>query len=88
MNRGTGINARLNGAVIGGKTGSATSGTKTTTHGWFAGFFKDNDKYYTMVVFAPDLVNKVNEDDEELEGGNTAAPVFRDIVSQIVQDNH
>lgn len=87
VNRGTGINAKLEGAEIGGKTGSATSGTKKSTHGWFAGFFKDKDKYYTMVVFAPDLANKTKEEDIELEGGNTAAPVFRDIVSQIVQDN-
>ena len=87
VNKGTGINAKLDGVEIGGKTGSATSGTQKTTHGWFAGYFKYKDKYYTMVVFVPDLANKIKEDDEELEGGNTAAPVFKSIVSEIVQNN-
>ena len=87
VNKGTGINAKLDGVEIGGKTGSATSGTQKTTHGWFAGYFKYKDKYYTMVVFVPDLANKIKEDDEELGGGNTAAPVFKSIVSEIVQNN-
>lgn len=34
---GTGINARIDGYEIGGKTGSATSGTGKSTHGWFIG---------------------------------------------------
>ena len=48
---------------------------------------ENKDKYYTMVVFVPDLANKIKEDDEELGGGNTAAPVFKSIVSEIVQNN-
>ena len=75
---GTGQSANVNGIEIGGKTGSATTSNKTT-HGWFVGYFKVN-KEYTMIVFIPDLVSKKNE---SLGGGNTAAPIFKDIVLEL-----
>lgn len=75
VNKGTGINAKLPGVTIGGKTGSATGGNGDT-HGWFTGFFELKGKTYTMTVFVPNLKN----DDENLGGGNTAAPIFKDIV--------
>ncbi|MDU1855878.1 MAG: FAD-dependent oxidoreductase [Clostridium baratii] len=76
---GTGQSANVNGIEIGGKTGSATTSNKTT-HGWFVGYFKVKNKEYTMIVFIPDLVSKKNE---SLGGGNTAAPIFKDIVLEL-----
>lgn len=70
---GTGKNALIENTITGGKTGSST-GNDNCTHGWFAGYFELNGKSYTMVVFVPQL------NDNKLGGGNTAAPVFKDIV--------
>ncbi|WP_243129520.1 penicillin-binding transpeptidase domain-containing protein [Clostridium sp. HBUAS56017] len=79
--RGTGVNAKVDGITIGGKTGSATSGDKNT-HGWFTGFFTIKNKTYTMTVFTPNIEGKGGAG-EELGGGNTAAPIFREIVKSL-----
>lgn len=79
VNSGTGKSASVKGVEIGGKTGSATSSNETT-HGWFAGYFKVKNKEYSMVVFVPDLVSEKNE---SLGGGNTAAPIFKDVVLEL-----
>lgn len=78
---GTGRKAAVDGTVIGGKTGSAT-GNNNSTHGWFSGYFTVNNKTYTMTVFVPDIKG-VDKDGEEVGGGNTAAPIFREIVKEI-----
>lgn len=70
---GTGKNAYIENIFTGGKTGSATGNNKQT-HGWFAGYFRLNGKEYTMVIFTPEIKNQL------LGGGDTAAPIFKDIV--------
>lgn len=70
---GTGKNAYIENMLIGGKTGSST-GSNSKTHGWFAGYFELNKKEYTMVIFTPEI------QDQSLGGGDTAAPIFKDIV--------
>lgn len=79
--RGTGTKADIKGMDIGGKTGSATSSNKKT-HGWFAGYFTYGKKTYTMIIFTPEIEG-IGENNEELGGGNTAAPIFKDIVNNI-----
>lgn len=81
--KGTGMNANLSNIEIGGKTGSAT-GAQGTTHGWFSGYFKLQNKYYTMIVFVPDINGK-NAQGDNLVGGNTCAPIFKDIVSELAK---
>lgn len=82
VNKGTGIKAHIDGMDIGGKTGSST-GSGGTTHGWFAGYFNIGDKNYTMIVFTPDIEYENLAETEELGGGDTAAPIFKDIVNQL-----
>lgn len=88
--KGTGMAAQVKGVDIGGKTGSSTGGGSNenkenqNTHGWFVGYFNIDKKYYTMLVFAPNIDGK-NEEGEELQGGNTCAPIFKDIVESIIK---
>ena len=42
--------------------------------------FNKEDKYYSMVVF----VKNINKDSQS--GGNTAAPIFKDIVNIFVNE--
>nr|WP_312292637.1 penicillin-binding transpeptidase domain-containing protein [Clostridium chromiireducens] len=79
---GTGIKAYVGDLDIGGKTGTST-GSDGQTHGWFAGFFSVGDKNYTMVVFTPDIPSLNGTDNEDLGGGDTAAPIFKDIVKKL-----
>lgn len=80
--KGTGIKANIADMDIGGKTGSAT-GSEGQTHGWFAGYFSIGQKNYTMVVFTPEIQSKDGVTNEDLGGGDTAAPIFKDIVNSL-----
>ena len=77
--KGTGIKAYIGDLDIGGKTGSAT-GNEGQTHGWFVGYFSIGEKNYTMVVFTPEIQSLKDNENKELGGGDTAAPIFKDIV--------
>ena len=64
--------------------GTATGQGGATTHGWFAGYFELNNKMYTLVVVVPNI-NGVDANGNDLGGGNTAAPIYRDIVKSLMQ---
>ncbi|MGL5576193.1 MAG: penicillin-binding transpeptidase domain-containing protein [Sarcina sp.] len=85
VNNGTGKEAKIDGVEIGGKTGT-TESQEDSSHGWFVGYFKMNGEYYNMVVFVPNIEGK-GEDGKELGGGNTATPIFKEIVSKILENN-
>jgi cell division protein FtsI/penicillin-binding protein 2 len=80
---GSGFEAKVEGVNIGGKTGTST-GNGGTNHGWFAGYFEKDGKKYTIVVIAPNIGEK-HPDGRELGGGNTGAPIFREIVTELVK---
>jgi cell division protein FtsI/penicillin-binding protein 2 len=80
---GSGFEAKVEGVNIGGKTGTST-GNGGTNHGWFAGYFEIDGKKYTIVVIAPNIGEK-HPDGRELGGGNTGAPIFRDIVTSLTK---
>jgi len=80
--KGTGIKAYIGDLDIGGKTGSAT-GSAGKTHGWFVGYFSVGEKNYTMVVFTPEIESIKGNVNEALGGGDTAAPIFKDIVKNL-----
>ena len=73
----------MDGVKIGGKTGTST-GHGGINHGWFAGYFLLDNKKYTIIVIAPNIGNK-HPDGRELGGGNTGAPIFRDIVTEFTK---
>lgn len=80
---GSGFEAKVDGVKIGGKTGTST-GHGGINHGWFAGYFLLDNKKYTIIVIAPNIGNK-HPDGRELGGGNTGAPIFRDIVTEFTK---
>lgn len=85
VRNGTGKSAYIDGMEIGGKTGSTqrieltgqNKNAEEHSDGWFVGFFKISGKYYSMVVFVQDI------DKDSESGGNTAAPIFKDVVLKI-----
>lgn len=87
VKKGTAQAAYVDNVEIGGKTGSTTrvelskqSGQpETHSDGWFVGFFKIKNKYYSMTVFVQDI------DKDKESGGSTAAPIFKDIVNGVSQ---
>lgn len=84
IEEGSGFEAKVSDVTVGGKTGTAT-GNGGTNHGWFAGFFEMDGKKYTIVTIAPEIGEK-HPDGRELGGGNTGAPIFKDVVNALVKD--
>ena len=80
--KGTGIKAYIGDLDIGGKTGSAT-GSEGQTHGWFAGYFNIGEKNYSMVVFTPEIQSIKDSNTQDLGGGDTAAPIFKNVVKKL-----
>lgn len=75
---GTGQAAYVEGIGSAGKTGSAETGRqnkqgKSINHAWFAGYAPIKDPQYVVVVFIED----------GMSGGDIAAPIFHQIVSDI-----
>ena len=81
---GTGKMANVDGVEVGGKTGTANTSDENSVHCWFTGYYKYNNKYYTVVVIVPNI-KSVNDNGQDLGGSNTAAPIFSDIVRNIAK---
>ncbi|KGM94879.1 penicillin-binding protein [Clostridium botulinum] len=86
VKEGTGKNAYIKDIEIGGKTGTSNRVENTSLNnnkkdlkeycdGWFTGFFKLNDKYYSMVVFVENIGKDVN-------ASGSAVPVFKKIIEE------
>lgn len=76
---GTAVGAYIPNIEVGGKTGTSTRADSQNlkSDGWFDGFFKVNDKYYSMVVFVKDI------DIEKDESSTTAVPIYKDVILSI-----
>ncbi|MPQ43094.1 penicillin-binding transpeptidase domain-containing protein [Clostridium tarantellae] len=86
MNRtvanGTASISKIEGLEVGAKTGTSESGENF--HGWFVGYFKYKEKYYTLGVFVPNI-GEENSKGEKTGGGNTAGPIFKDIILEFIK---
>ena len=80
---GSGFEAKVEGINQGGKTGTSTGVGGSTNHGWFAGYFEMDGKMYTLVVLAPNI-DDADEDGRELGGGNTGAPIYREVINSLL----
>lgn len=77
---GTGKGTYIDNIEIGGKTGTSSrveiqGEPKEFYDGWFAGFFKVNEKYYSMIVFVQGIGKDVN-------AAGSAVPIFKKIVEE------
>ena len=77
---GTGHNAAIEGAIVGGKTGTADPGEEVTPHAWFVGFAEvpeGGGGSVPRVAVAVVLPNA----GEGATGGGTAAPIARAVMA-------
>lgn len=84
---GTGKAARVQGLVVGGKTGTAriaatSGGYGETYNGSFFGFIKDKENTYVVGVVA------LGSHGEKYHGSQTAAPVFNKIAQILIKDGY
>jgi cell division protein FtsI/penicillin-binding protein 2 len=85
VKKGTGTEANIEDMDIGGKTGTTEYyiGGKEYSDGWFVGFFNLQGKNYSMVVFVEDIELSKEEGFNSQGGGDTAAPIFKEIVNRV-----
>lgn len=77
VKNGTAKGTEIKGIETGGKTGTTERGKGSD--GWFAGFFNNDGKYYSLIIFVENI------DKKSESGGSTAAPIFKDIVNEAVK---
>ncbi len=82
VKNGTGKVMNIENVEVGVKTGTTErfNGENYVSDGWVLGYFKHRNKYYSMCVF----VENINEKGQY--GGNTAGPIFKDIVEYFVKN--
>lgn len=73
VNRGTGTAARIEGARVGGKTGTADPGEGLASHVWFVGFGSVEGRTVAISVVLPGAP-------EGATGGGVAAPLAREVL--------
>ncbi|WP_346961982.1 penicillin-binding transpeptidase domain-containing protein [Clostridium sp.] len=80
---GTGSNAKIDNIEVGGKTGTTEyfEGDKKCSDGWFAGFLKYDNKYYSMVIYLPQI-------EEKSGSSQVACSIFKDIIENLIQGNY
>lgn len=71
---GTGTAAQIDGAEVGGKTGTAQWGSGRTPHAWFVGYANAGDRKVAVAVVV----------EEGGYGSRAAAPIARDIMEAVV----
>lgn len=77
VREGTGKAARVDGVVIGGKTGTAQSAPDRPPYAWFVGYAEEPK--VAVAVFIQDA--GVARDD--ISGGRLAAPIFRSVIQAL-----
>lgn len=79
---GTGTNAQIAGAAVGGKTGTAQSAPDRPPYAWFTSFARDSEG--TPKVAVTVFVEDANIQRSEIAGGRLAAPIARDVMESVL----
>ncbi|MFE2096959.1 peptidoglycan D,D-transpeptidase FtsI family protein [Streptomyces sp. NPDC059468] len=82
---GTGTNAAIRGAVVGGKTGTAQHGVGNSgvPYAWFVSWAQADDDLEPRVAVAV-VVEDASADRGEISGGGDAAPIAREVMRAVL----
>ena len=82
VENGTGQAARVNGYTVGGKTGTAETGTEAAAHAWFTGFAGKPGETPTVAIAV--IVENAADQGVGNTGGTAAAPVARKVFEAVL----
>ncbi|KAF3467471.1 penicillin-binding transpeptidase domain-containing protein [Streptomyces sp. Tu 3180] len=86
VEKGTGANAAIRGAVVGGKTGTAQHGlgNSGTPYAWFVSWAQGREDMEAKVAVAV-VVEDAAANRREISGGGTAAPIARAVMEAVLK---
>lgn len=86
VERGTGTNAAIPGATVGGKTGTAQHGigNSGTPYAWFISWAQGERDVEPTVAVAV-VVEDASADRTDISGGGTAAPIARAVMEAVLE---
>ncbi|MER5221265.1 peptidoglycan D,D-transpeptidase FtsI family protein [Streptomyces flaveus] len=87
VDEGTGTNAQISGATVGGKTGTAQHGENNsqTPYAWFTSYAKDDSTGKEVAVAV--IIEQSNAARSEVSGNGLAAPVAKAMMEAALQQN-
>jgi penicillin-binding protein A len=82
---GTGKNAQISGATVGGKTGTAQHGLNNSEkpYAWFISFAKLGDGSSPVAVAV--VVEDDNANRDDISGGGLAAPIAKNVMEAVIK---
>jgi peptidoglycan glycosyltransferase len=85
VQNGTGTNAQIPGATVGGKTGTAQNGVDNSgkPYAWFVAYAKPGGSDTAPVAVAV-VIEDSNADRADISGGGLAAPVARAVMQAVL----
>ncbi|MFI0237461.1 penicillin-binding transpeptidase domain-containing protein [Streptomyces sp. NPDC016845] len=85
VTKGTGTNARISGATVGGKTGTAQNGVNNegVPYAWFLSYAQAADASTPQVAVAV-VVEDAAADRADISGGGSAAPIARSVMRAVL----
>ncbi|WP_394430472.1 penicillin-binding transpeptidase domain-containing protein [Streptomyces sp. SGAir0957] len=85
VTKGTGTNARISGATVGGKTGTAQNGVRNegVPYAWFISYAQAADASTPQVAVAV-VVEDAAADRADISGGGSAAPIARSVMRAVL----
>ncbi|MFJ7267093.1 peptidoglycan D,D-transpeptidase FtsI family protein [Streptomyces sp. NPDC099050] len=87
VDNGTGRSAKINGAVVGGKTGTAQhgEGNKKRPYAWFISYAQNPDGSSPVAVAV--VIEDSGADREDISGASLAAPVAKAVMQAVLKSN-
>ncbi|MET8469494.1 penicillin-binding protein 2 [Streptomyces sp. NPDC006422] len=85
VSEGTGTGARISGATVGGKTGTAQHGENNagTPYAWFISYAKEKNASTPKVAVAV-VVEDASANRDDISGGGSAAPVAKSVMEAVL----
>ncbi|MHB9758843.1 peptidoglycan D,D-transpeptidase FtsI family protein [Streptomyces sp. BYX5S] len=88
VSEGTGTGAKISGATVGGKTGTAQHGENNegTPYAWFISYAKEKDAATPEVAVAV-VVEDAAANRDDISGGGSAAPIARSVMRAVLDSD-
>nr|WP_239091640.1 penicillin-binding transpeptidase domain-containing protein [Streptomyces sp. SID14478] len=85
VTKGTGTNAQISGATVGGKTGTAQNGVNNegVPYAWFIAYAQADDASSPQVAVAV-VVEDAAANRDDVSGGGSAAPIARSVMEAVL----